>query len=341
MGSNHSRQSQEVQKSFHNVDSDTSKVASVLEPSLEKSSLDKLSRFSNSLREVEETSTRQFSYDTQPIPITRPAGDSSTVVLTDEEAKSPRISPPSPNLTPRSFLSSRRGKPMTSSREASNEESDDDELAGTIPTAFDWRHGGMQVYVMGAFDNWQAMYPLRRSGNNFYTLLNLEPGVYQYKYYVDSEWRYAPELPTALDGMGNVNNIVQVNQFKSEFEDDDVMLEAYQKGMAEIAFLRENESNTPLESYGEEWPDFQSFSREPPPFPPQLSDSCCVLNFKSDSFLNAGEEPSELRRPLTVTVNHLYRSTETQQDRNVQFRCYMSTFRYQTKFVTVILYKKA
>jgi hypothetical protein len=141
--------------------------------------------------------------------------------------------------------------------------------------------------------------------------------------------------------MGNVNNIVQVNQFKSEFEDDDVMLEAYQKGMAEIAFLRENESNTPLESYGEEWPDFQSFSREPPPFPPQLSDSCCVLNFKSDSFLNAGEEPSELRRPLTVTVNHLYRSTETQQDRNVQFRCYMSTFRYQTKFVTVILYKKA
>ncbi|EME26662.1 SNF1-related protein kinase regulatory subunit beta-2 [Galdieria sulphuraria] len=341
MGSNHSRQSQDVPKSFQTADSvsDASKVASVLESSLEKSSLEKLSRFSNSLKEVEESSGRQFSYDTKPIPISRPLGDSSTVVLTDEEAKSPRISPPSPNLTPRNFLGSRKGKLMMSGK-AGEEESDDDELAGTIPTAFDWRHGGMQVFIMGAFDNWQAMYPLRRSGNNFYTLLNLEPGVYQYKYYVDNEWRHAPELPTALDGMGNLNNIVQVNNFKSEFQDDDVMLEAYQKGMAEIAFLRENESNTPVDSYGEEWPDFQSFSREPPPCPPQLSDSCCVLNCKTDSFLSAGEEPSELKRPLTVTVNHLYRSTETPEC-NVQFRCYMSTFRYQTKFVTVVLYKKA
>lgn len=207
MGSSHSRQSQDVSKSFQTADSvgETSRMAAVLESSLENSSLEKLSRFGNSFKEVEQTASQQFAYNSKPIPITHVSGDSSTVVLTDEEAKSPRISPPSPNLTPRNFLSSRKSKIMTSG-ETPGEESDDDdglfmvllccvvintmfvELAGTVPTAFEWRHGGTQVFIMGAFDNWQAMYPLRRSGNNFYTLLNLEQGVYQYKYYVDKEW---------------------------------------------------------------------------------------------------------------------------------------------------------
>lgn len=202
MGSSHSRQSQDVSKSFQTADSvgETSRMAAVLESSLENSSLEKLSRFGNSFKEVEQTASQQFAYNSKPIPITHVSGDSSTVVLTDEEAKSPRISPPSPNLTPRNFLSSRKSKIMTSGETPGEESDDDDELAGTVPTAFEWRHGGTQVFIMGAFDNWQAMYPLRRSGNNFYTLLNLEQGVYQYKYYVDKEWRHAPELPTALDG---------------------------------------------------------------------------------------------------------------------------------------------
>eukprot|EP00871_Galdieria_phlegrea_P004832 jgi/Galph1/534/GphlegSOOS_G5222.1 len=363
MGGGHSRPAAEVSNSIKTSDSltETSKVASVLGSSLEQDSSKTLDRYRQSFRESEDFRGSAASYDTKPIPIAGRQGDSSTVVLTDEEAKSPPVSPPSPNLTPRSFLGQRRSKSPVDASDKEDEYTDD-ELEGTVPTAFDWRHGGMQVYVMGAFDNWQTMYPLHRSGNNFYTLLNLEPGVYQYKYYVDNEWlllrRYAPELTVAHDGkvsilnlehlllfmtiigMGNTNNIVHVKTFKSEFEDDEAMLEAYQKGNAEIAFLRDNQSKTPLNDYGEEWPDFQSFSKEPPVCPPQLTDTCCVLNSASQPYVSAGEESTELKRPLTVTVNHLYRYTESTGD-HLPFRCYASTVRYRTKFVTVIYYKKA
>ena len=34
----------------------------------------------------------------------------------------------------------------------------------------------------------------------------LPPGVYQYKFIVDGEWKYAPDQPAMYDEMGNVNN---------------------------------------------------------------------------------------------------------------------------------------
>ncbi|XP_040937007.1 SNF1-related protein kinase regulatory subunit beta-2-like [Gossypium hirsutum] len=55
--------------------------------------------------------------------------------------------------------------------------------------------------------------PLQRCGKDFTIMKVLPSGVYQYRFIVDGQWRYAPDLPWAQDGTGNANNILdlQVN----------------------------------------------------------------------------------------------------------------------------------
>jgi hypothetical protein len=38
----------------------------------------------------------------------------------------------------------------------------------------------------------------------------LPPGIYQYKFIVDDEWRYATDLPAMYDDQQNVNNVLEV-----------------------------------------------------------------------------------------------------------------------------------
>ncbi|KAK8361897.1 hypothetical protein V6Z12_A03G067500 [Gossypium hirsutum] len=64
-----------------------------------------------------------------------------------------------------------------------------------------------------AWDNWKTRIPLQRCGKDFTIMKVLPSGVYQYRFIVDGQWRYAPDLPWAQDGTGNANNILdlQVN----------------------------------------------------------------------------------------------------------------------------------
>lgn len=38
----------------------------------------------------------------------------------------------------------------------------------------------------------------------------LPAGVYQYRFLVDGQWRYAPELPWAQDDVGNAYNVLDL-----------------------------------------------------------------------------------------------------------------------------------
>lgn len=55
--------------------------------------------------------------------------------------------------------------------------------------------------------------PLQQSGKDHTILKVLPPGIYQYKFIVDDQWRYAPDLPAVYDEMGNVNNVLEVQVF--------------------------------------------------------------------------------------------------------------------------------
>ena len=80
--------------------------------------------------------------------------------------------------------------------------------------------GGSVVEVEGSFDNWQSRQALHRSGNREFAIVKmLPPGVYQYKFIVDGEWKYAPDQPAMYDEMGNVNNVLEVQEYVPEILD--------------------------------------------------------------------------------------------------------------------------
>lgn len=52
---------------------------------------------------------------------------------------------------------------------------------------------------------------LQRSGKDHSVLLVLPSGIYHYKFIVDGEWKYIPDLPFVADEMGNVCNLLDVH----------------------------------------------------------------------------------------------------------------------------------
>lgn len=116
-----------------------------------------------------------------------------------------------------------------------------------IPTMITWSYDGKEVAVEGSWDNWRTRFqkliaflfhslnstcatpnipftllirmPLQRSGKDFTIMKVLPSGVYQYRFIVDGQWRYAPEFPWAQDEAGNTYNVLdfQVNIFFSTF----------------------------------------------------------------------------------------------------------------------------
>ena len=68
------------------------------------------------------------------------------------------------------------------------------------------------VALTGSFNAWnQSQLVFGREGNDWVCRIDLDPGVYQYKFIVDGDWLLDPSNPdTAEDEAGNVNNVLEV-----------------------------------------------------------------------------------------------------------------------------------
>lgn len=68
------------------------------------------------------------------------------------------------------------------------------------------------VVVAGSFNAWnQSQLVFGREGNEWVCRIDLDPGVYQYKFILDGDWLLDPSNPdTAEDEAGNVNNVLEV-----------------------------------------------------------------------------------------------------------------------------------
>lgn len=68
------------------------------------------------------------------------------------------------------------------------------------------------VALTGTFNHWnQSQLLFAREGDGWVCRLDLDPGVYQYKFVVDGDWLLDPSNPdTAEDEAGNVNNVIEV-----------------------------------------------------------------------------------------------------------------------------------
>ncbi len=68
------------------------------------------------------------------------------------------------------------------------------------------------VVLTGSFNGWnQSQLLFGREGDEWVCRVDLDPGVYQYKFVVDGNWLLDPSNPeTAEDEAGNVNNVLEV-----------------------------------------------------------------------------------------------------------------------------------
>src|SRR5215207_9797761 len=70
------------------------------------------------------------------------------------------------------------------------------------------------VVLTGTFNAWsQSQLLFAREGDEWVCRVDLDPGVYQYKFIVDGDWLLDPSNPdTAEDEAGNVNNVLEVKR---------------------------------------------------------------------------------------------------------------------------------
>lgn len=191
------------------------------------------------------------------------------------------------------------------------QESSDDPLEKGIPALISWNQGGNNVLVEGSWDNWITRKALQRSGKDHSILLVLPSGVYQYKFIVDGERRYIPDLPCIADEMGQITNILDVHDYVPENPESVAEFES---------------PPSPDSSYGWLSPADEDFAKEPPAVPPQLH--LTVLGMQHS------EEASP--KPQHVVLNHLYIEKGWASQSLVALAL---THRFQSKYVTAILYK--
>ncbi|XP_031270390.1 SNF1-related protein kinase regulatory subunit beta-2 [Pistacia vera] len=184
-----------------------------------------------------------------------------------------------------------------------------------IPTMITWSYDGQEVTVEGSWDNWKTRIPLQRSGKDFTIMKVLPSGVYQYRFLVDGQWRYAPDLPWAQDDVGNSYNILDLQEYVPE-------------DLESISSFEPPQS--PEMSYNNLQLTAEDFAKEPPLVPPHMQ--MTLLNVPASNM----EIPPPLARPQHVVLNHLYMQKGNSGPSVVALG---SSHRFLAKYVTVVLYK--
>ena len=181
-----------------------------------------------------------------------------------------------------------------------------------IPVMITWNYGGNNVAVEGSWDNWTSRKALQRSGKDHSILIVLPPGIYHYRFIVDGEERFTPELPNVADEMGHVCNLLDVNDYVPENPD----------GVSEF-----EAPPSPESSYGQAFPAEEDFAKEPMAVPSQLH--LTVLGMEKSDIGSSS-------KPQHVVLNHVF------IEKNLASKSVVAlglTHRFQSKYVTVVLYK--
>jgi len=184
-----------------------------------------------------------------------------------------------------------------------------------IPTMITWSYDGKEVAVEGSWDNWRTRMPLQKSGKDFTIMKVLPSGVYQYRFIVDGQWRYAPDFPCAQDEAGNTYNVLDLQDYVPE-------------DIESISSFEPPQS--PESSYTNFQLGSEDFAKEPPLVPPHLQ--MTLLNVPASNM----EIPPPLSRPQHVVLNHLYMQKGKSGPSVVALG---TTHRFLAKYVTVVLYK--
>uniref|UniRef100_A0A6U4VAS0 Association with the SNF1 complex (ASC) domain-containing protein n=1 Tax=Hemiselmis andersenii TaxID=464988 RepID=A0A6U4VAS0_HEMAN len=196
------------------------------------------------------------------------------------------------------------------------------ELKCAVPVAFRWHHAAQrEVYVVGSFSNWQTKIRLTREPETdaYSTVVQIVPGIHQYKFIVDGEWRCAQDQPRCLDSVGNENNCLEVEEAEAPEPEP---LEEDQMG--------KEEPPSPRSSYNCQSVDPDEYIKDPPAMPPHLG--FALLNQPPKK-----SQGSLLAVPNHSTLNHSYICRSLPEG----LSAVGMTCRFRGKFVTTVFYSPA
>jgi 5'-AMP-activated protein kinase regulatory beta subunit len=253
----------------------------------------------------------------------------------------------SPNPTPQPPASSEDGCPVQ--MKIAKAESMDQgvmELVDTneYPVVFKWssqKYTARTVHLAGSWDQWKRKIPLVRSTNDFSTIINLNPGRYEYKFLVDGKWIVDDELSKTDNPMGSQNNVINIDE--ADFAVFDALDRDLASSNAGEAMRKMNTTgvqpshDTPndrelekLREFTQVPPDRRDFEKaaNPPILPPHLLQ--VILN--KDTPVQC--DPNVLPEPNHVMLNHLYALSIKDG-----VMVLSATHRHRKKYVTTLLYK--
>ncbi|CAI2349159.1 unnamed protein product [Caenorhabditis sp. 36 PRJEB53466] len=219
-----------------------------------------------------------------------------------------------------------------------------DDKSGECPVVFRWSFTQTaqprNVQIVGSWDNWSSKIPMVKSTNDFSTIIDLQPGQYEYKFFVDGQWVVDDNQGKTQDSAGNENNMISIQD--SDFAVFEALDEDFQSSTAGEVLRGESEStknhDTPndrelekLRSFTQEIPSMDMLRKAagPPVIPPQLMQKVLLNKETPESC-----DPNVLPEPNHVMLNHMYALSIKDS-----VMVLSSTQRYRKKFVTTLLYK--
>lgn len=161
----------------------------------------------------------------------------------------------------------------------------------SVNTVFTWNFGGAGVYITGDWDGWKKQIPLRRSGNEFTTIIPLPLGRFQYKFTVDGEWRYSPAHRVQEDFQGNLNNFADIEKFEKEMKIDES--------------LSDNDGKRETGAFDFIIPSPEEFVKDPPNIPPHLANMIDNNPLKTARNFFYGHNSDHNAFSLHVFLNHI------------------------------------
>ncbi|UMM44117.1 hypothetical protein L5515_019354 [Caenorhabditis briggsae] len=90
-----------------------------------------------------------------------------------------------------------------------------DDKTKLFPVVFKWNQANTSarnVAICGSWDKWNQRIPLVKSSGDFSTIVDLEPGKHEYKFYVDHKWVVDDNQQKTSNHLGGENNVVMIDE---------------------------------------------------------------------------------------------------------------------------------
>ena len=88
-----------------------------------------------------------------------------------------------------------------------------------VPFKFEWKEGGNKVTITGSFlANWTMFIEMVKNPKTgfFEFNINLPREIHQFKFIIDGVWKCSNNYPKINDGHNNINNQIDLTNYKSE-----------------------------------------------------------------------------------------------------------------------------